>query len=69
MNFAEYFSDMQGIFRVEPNPYVDVDGSAAGSVLSQKVFALAHATTWGDPFGDPPTTLLGECRDSKANTH
>jgi hypothetical protein len=60
-DFAEYFADMQGIFRVEPNPYNDAESSvAAGGVLSQKVFALAHATTWGDPFGDPPTTLLGE---------
>ena len=52
---------MQGIFRVEPSPYEDVGTSVAtGGVLTQKVLALAHATTWGDPFGDPPTTLLGE---------
>lgn len=56
---------MQGIFRVEPDPYADMEGAApAGGVLSQKVFALAHATTWGDPFGDPPTTLLGELQKS-----
>ena len=52
---------MQGVFRVEPSPYSDAGGALASSgVLSQKVFALAHAATWGDPFGDPPTTLLGE---------
>ena len=31
-------------------------------MLSQKIDSLAHATTWGDPFGDPPTTILGSDR-------
>eukprot|EP01052_Picozoa_sp_SAG31_P037853 SAG31_NODE_4956_length_2836_cov_1.271830_1_plen_610_part_00 len=58
-DFAEFFADMQGIFRVQADPFMATEAQQQAFVLSQQIFSLAHSTTWGDPFGDPPTTLLG----------
>jgi len=49
----------QGIFRIAADPF---EGGAAQRVLSQEIVSLVHSTTWGDPFGDPPTTLIGSSK-------
>ncbi len=57
-DFAEYLSDMQGIFRVVSNPFAD-DGADSNNVLTQFIHASDPDTWAGLGKGVPPTALIG----------